>query len=190
MISHGHHNLLRDRLRSIQSFTHRIRYEIVVVDNSADSGNLDTIREEFPSATIIHNESPRGYAANCNTAIGISSGRYVLILNDDVIILPRSSSLMQAIIERSGARECVKEGAVVEGLLHGMQDGLPGPIDEMVEFMDEHPLVGACGPMIVGQDGSVQYTCARSFPTILDEIFYHTRLSRIFAQSRLFGGTS
>jgi GT2 family glycosyltransferase len=40
-----------------------------------------------------------------------------------------------------------------------------GAFDRMVEFMDETPEAGACGPKLLNPDGSLQY-CLRSFPTV------------------------
>lgn len=62
-----------------------------------------------------------------------------------------------------------------------------GTLDGLVRFMNEHPDVGVCGPKVLNQDGSLQYQCRRSFPTILSSLFYFLKLHRLFPRSEHFG---
>jgi GT2 family glycosyltransferase len=59
-------------------------------------------------------------------------------------------------------------------------------LDALVDFMDAHPAVWACGPGILNRDGTPQRTGVR-FPSlwnILVETFF---LDRVFPSSRVFG---
>jgi hypothetical protein len=49
-------------------------------------------------------------------------------------------------------------------LLNPDTEVFPGTLDVMVDFMDNHPTVGACGPKVLNPDGSLQWSC-RYFPT-------------------------
>ncbi|MCL5958656.1 MAG: glycosyltransferase family 2 protein [Chloroflexi bacterium] len=183
VIAHRHREMLRDCLRSIQAFTHEAQYEIVVVDNAANDGSAEMLAREFPFIRVIRNKSPRGYATNCNAAIVSATGRYVLVLNDDVVVLPRSTRLAKVIFSNINEKRAVLGSDV----LGDPEASSPGPIDEMVRFMDQNLDVGMAGPMIVGRDGEIQPQCARSFPSLRDEFFYHGRLNRLFPRSRLTG---
>ncbi len=44
----------------------------------------------------------------------------------------------------------------------------PGAIDALVEFMQAHPQAGACGPRLLNQDGSLQFSCSPA-PTLGSE---------------------
>ena len=62
----------------------------------------------------------------------------------------------------------------------------PGACPTLVRFLDEHPDVGACGPMLVYPDGRMQRS-AKGFPTILTHFCDMFYLDRLFPHSRLFG---
>jgi len=52
-----------------------------------------------------------------------------------------------------------------------------GTTQELVDFMDEHPDVGACAPLIRNSDGSIQQS-VRRFPTPLSQVFILFKLRR------------
>ena len=62
-----------------------------------------------------------------------------------------------------------------------------GTLDGLVRFMEEHPDAGACGPKVLNRDGSLQYQCRRSFPTISSSLFYFLRLHKLFPRTERFG---
>lgn len=59
--------------------------------------------------------------------------------------------------------------AVAEGrylmLLNSDTEVMPGTLTELIRFMDAHPEVGACGPMLLNVDGSLQPS-GRPLPTL------------------------
>lgn len=115
--------------------------ELIVVDNTGRDGCAEYVREVWPSACMIVNEAPRGLGANINRAVAESDGRYLLIMNPDVVLLP-------------------------------------GAIETMVEYLDHHPDVGACGPKTRYPDGSLQATCRR-FPKWTTVFWRWLRLDRV-----------
>ena len=64
---------------------------------------------------------------------------------------------------------------------------LPGALVKMVAALEQNPEIGMVGPMILNDDGSIQYTCARRLPTLLTEVWWLTGLDQRFKQSRIFG---
>jgi len=80
--------LLRDCLHSIAEHTRAITYEIIVVDNGSRDGTRDMLHAEFPHVRVIANEQNAGFTRASNQAIRASAGRYVLLLNNDTLILP------------------------------------------------------------------------------------------------------
>jgi N-acetylglucosaminyl-diphospho-decaprenol L-rhamnosyltransferase len=43
-------------------------------------------------------------------------------------------------------------------------------LEQMVHFADAHPDVGALGPMLVAENGGIDYRCARRFPTLWSDL--------------------
>jgi GT2 family glycosyltransferase len=61
----------------------------------------------------------------------------------------------------------------------------PGSLEAMVQYMDNHPSVGVCGPRLKNPDGSLQYSCYR-IPTPLIPIARRTPLGRMeFAKQKV-----
>jgi GT2 family glycosyltransferase len=80
-------NLLRDCLRSVYEKTHRIAYEIIVLDDASTDGTADMVSEEFPEVKLIVVQRNLGFAGANNRAVELASGKYVLLLNSDTLIL-------------------------------------------------------------------------------------------------------
>ena len=80
-------DILRDCLRSVYAETAGIDFEVVVVDNASADGSAAMVRAEFPRAILIENRENRGFAAGNNQAMRVATGRYVLLLNSDTVVL-------------------------------------------------------------------------------------------------------
>ncbi len=63
---------------------------------------------------------------------------------------------------------------------------LPGALEKLVHFADDHPSIGICGPKILNRDGTMQLQCRRGFATPWELFCYFSQLSRWFPKSRLF----
>ncbi|MBI4844950.1 MAG: glycosyltransferase [Candidatus Omnitrophica bacterium] len=57
----------------------------------------------------------------------------------------------------------------------------------LVNFLEENPNFDIVGPKIINPDKSVQFECARNFPTLLSELFCITVLDRLFPKNTIFG---
>jgi hypothetical protein len=64
----------------------RYRFDVVVVDNGSTDGSQDMLREKFPQVQIIQNDHNVGLGKASNQGIEATSGRYVLLLNNDTIV--------------------------------------------------------------------------------------------------------
>jgi GT2 family glycosyltransferase len=63
---------------------------------------------------------------------------------------------------------------------------LNGAVDKLIQFLDEHPEIGACGPKNLNPDLTLQHNC-HHFPSLTLEIFKFLQLKRFFPKNRLFG---
>lgn len=55
----------------------------------------------------------------------------------------------------------------------------PSALDTLVDWMDAHPRVGACGPKLLNEDGSLQPSC-RAFPSVGAGFFRNTPLGQLW----------
>jgi len=63
----------------------------------------------------------------------------------------------------------------------------PGTLKTLANFLDKHSDVAMVGPKILNEDSSIQYECARHFPTVWSEFFVLTTLYKRFPKNKLFG---
>lgn len=102
-------------------------FEIFVVDDASSDGSAKMVRERFPQVRLMQNERNVHYAASNNRVLPLASGRYVYLLNNDTLMLPRA-------------------------------------LDAMVDFLDQHPGVGAVGSKLLNGDGTIQAS-VRTLPS-------------------------
>jgi len=71
-----------------------LRGEVIIIDNASFDGSPQAAAARFSGVRGLRNEANLGFSAANNKAIRISTGRYVLILNDDAILERDSLRLM------------------------------------------------------------------------------------------------
>ena len=102
-----------------------------------------------------------------------------------ITVHPRSSNDGFAVgnnhgIERSGADYVL--------LLNPDTTVDKGTMPAMVDFMEEHPDVGAATCRVDLKNGDIDPACHRGFPTPWASLFYFLKLDRLLPQCKLFGG--
>jgi hypothetical protein len=80
--------VLRECLESVQRQRSSASIDVWVVDNASKDGSAEMVRETFPAVHLIENSENVGFARANNVAVAASSGRYVLLLNSDTVVLP------------------------------------------------------------------------------------------------------
>ncbi len=78
--------LLKECLKGIKLVQPKLNYEIIVVDNASGDGAPVLMAENFPEIPFIASEKNLGYAGGNNLGIKKSAGRYVMIMNPDIIV--------------------------------------------------------------------------------------------------------
>ena len=66
-----------------QSAAAGVTIEVVVLDNASADNSAAAVRERFPGVHVIEQRFRAGFAANHNTVIRETTGRYVFVLNED-----------------------------------------------------------------------------------------------------------
>jgi GalNAc5-diNAcBac-PP-undecaprenol beta-1,3-glucosyltransferase len=70
--------------------------EIVVVDDASTDGTQDFVAHNFPQVRYLRQEQNQGCGAARNRALQETTNSYVLILDDDDMLLPESLALIAA----------------------------------------------------------------------------------------------
>ncbi len=126
VVTANNKKLILDCLRSIYETTQNLSFEVYVVINDSSDDSEAAIKENFPEVKLIINQKKMGFTYNHNIVIKGSEGKYILVLNDDTVILD-------------------------------------GALDKMVNFMENHSDIGVLGCKILNPDGSLQWSCGKSF---------------------------
>jgi GT2 family glycosyltransferase len=141
---------LKGCLESLEANTNMSSIEIVVVDNGSNDGVKQMLEVDFPEVRFIENDSNLGYTRPMNQSLRTASGRYLMQLNPDTVILP-------------------------------------GSVEALINFLEENPEAGICGPKVLNKDGTFQKHCRRGEPRPMAVISYFLGLSKIFPNSKRFG---
>ncbi|MDP2631375.1 MAG: glycosyltransferase, partial [Candidatus Uhrbacteria bacterium] len=82
--------VLRQTLRSIRRAAPKLQFEIIIVDNNPAAGLHSVLSAEFPEARYFPMARNLGFGGGMNQGISRARGRYVLIFNPDIVVLPGS----------------------------------------------------------------------------------------------------
>jgi len=74
-------------IQGILDYHEGLDYEVIVVDDFSSDGTYDELKKLFNNIIIIRNKSNKGYCYSNNVGIKESSGKYIVILNSDVIFV-------------------------------------------------------------------------------------------------------
>jgi GT2 family glycosyltransferase len=65
-----------------------LNYELIVIDNGSTDETVKMLHEDYPAVRLVTNIKNEGFARPINQALRLSSGRYMLVLNPDTVVLP------------------------------------------------------------------------------------------------------
>jgi GT2 family glycosyltransferase len=75
-------------LQSLRASLVNIHSEVIVVDNSSSDGTPDAVRRQFSEVKLIENKSNLGFAKANNIGLAASRGKYLCLVNSDVVVPP------------------------------------------------------------------------------------------------------
>lgn len=87
IISADNQDLLLPCLRSVFENTQRITLEVYVVDNASTDDSAAAVRATLPQVQLIRNDVRQGFSTNNNMVLRRGQGRYLMLLNDDTLVL-------------------------------------------------------------------------------------------------------
>lgn len=88
--NYGNPELLKLCLDSIKKYVKNIAYELIVSDSESRDDTKMMMREDFPDIRYVPFEKNVGFSATVNAGYKESKGKYILILNGDIIVKENS----------------------------------------------------------------------------------------------------
>lgn len=67
-----------------------LSFEIIYVDNCSQDESLEYIKLHYPQVITIANEKPLGFGENNNKGVNVATGKYIAIINPDIVLLKDS----------------------------------------------------------------------------------------------------
>ena len=77
-------------LNSMIKLSEGFSYEIILLDNNSQDGTVEMVKEKYPQVNLIENEANLGVAPARNKGMKIANGKYVLILDADMMFTENS----------------------------------------------------------------------------------------------------
>lgn len=87
-------------LESLASFAPRVPYEVLLIDNASTDGTAAAVRAAFPSVTVVQLEDNVGYGSAMNVLARQATGRYLVFLNPDTVLVEDSLDRLLAFADR------------------------------------------------------------------------------------------
>lgn len=78
---------LKNCLESIKKYCCTIDYEIIIVDNHSQDKSVEIIENQYPEIKLFKNYKNMGFAAANNLGVTKAQGEYILLLNNDTLLL-------------------------------------------------------------------------------------------------------
>ncbi len=87
VVNRNHRELLKQCLESIHNQSYK-NLEIIVVDNASSDGSVEMVKKNFPDVKIITSNRNLYFCEGYNLGISQANGKYILCLNNDVVLEP------------------------------------------------------------------------------------------------------
>lgn len=137
IVSFNTRDVLRECLASVKRECN-IDHEVIVIDNASPDGSANMVASEFPNFQLIRNSQNVGFSPANNQGMGVATGRYILLLNPDTVLLPNS---VEQWIQAHERTEATISGPRLIGTDGKQQESawrIPGVIDALLELFYLH----------------------------------------------------
>lgn len=94
ILSWNEKKLVTECVQSILKNIQNIDFELIVIDNASRDDSVKALQKFGDRIRLICNPTNRGYAGGNNQGFELAQGEYMLLLNQDVLVAPRSIETM------------------------------------------------------------------------------------------------
>jgi GT2 family glycosyltransferase len=98
IVNHNGQQVLGPLLDSLKHQT-LSDFETLVIDNASRDSSVSFIQRNFDWVKVVQNQRNMGFAGALNQGIALSSGKYVMMLNNDVVLDARVLEELQGFLE-------------------------------------------------------------------------------------------
>jgi len=118
VISYNTQALTLAALDSVQAQTSDVNYELIVVDNASTDGSAEALQTHPAISRFISLDENIGFGRANNLATEFATGRYVLLLNPDTVVLDGAIDRLVAFADRNkkaliwGGRTVFEDGSL------------------------------------------------------------------------------
>lgn len=95
IVNYNGEKYLKNCFDSIYKKCSNINFEIVVIDNNSKDNSVSLIKNNYKKVKLIESKNNLGFAKGNNEAVKHANGKYVLLLNNDTILLNTISSAIK-----------------------------------------------------------------------------------------------
>ena len=99
IVNYNSFTILQNCIESIFKFTLHVNFEIIVIDNNSNEGNIEDVINKYDDIVLIKNSKNIGFAAANNIAANHAKGKYLFLLNNDTLLTENSILVMQDFAE-------------------------------------------------------------------------------------------
>lgn len=103
-------------LKSLKKLKYQ-NYEVIVVDNGSEDGSVEFFKKNFPDIHLVCHKENKGFTGGHNAAHRVMRGKYLCLLNNDMVVDPGWLKNLVKVIE-----EDPKIGACGGGMFEWNKD--------------------------------------------------------------------
>jgi GT2 family glycosyltransferase len=110
---------LKECLDSLYKNLEEITFEIIIIDNNSVDASCDYLKANFPEVKLIESKINYGFGKGNNEAVKTAKGEYLLLINNDTIVLDKIKTVLNFIKSNSNV------GVVGINMLNKNKEYLP-----------------------------------------------------------------
>lgn len=88
---------LKECLESLYKNLEEITFEIIIIDNNSQDASCAFIKNNFPEIKLIESKINYGFGKGNNEAVKTAKGNYLLLINNDTIVLDKIKTVLNFI---------------------------------------------------------------------------------------------
>lgn len=127
IVSYNTREMTVECIESIFDQTTSHTFEVIVIDNDSQDGSADAIEERCPRARLVRSNENLGFARANNVAAEHASGRRILLLNPDTLIIDGSIDRLVDFADKNPDR-------LMWGGRHVFRDGSKNPYNCWADY--------------------------------------------------------
>jgi GT2 family glycosyltransferase len=136
IVNYNSHKYIENCLNSIITFTKGISYELIIVDNNSPDREITAIKEKFSDVEVFLLDSNRGFGSGCNYGAQKATGKYLLFMNPDTVIVDNCLKVLYDFMENTpGVAACSPSFIYPDGKQGYVFNYFPDVLWEFFDFL-------------------------------------------------------